>query len=123
LSGTDGGAIYNQGSLGHNCACVAVSDSTFYNNYAGEYQAGDFEPAPPRAAFGIAFTPAKGGAIDNKGGSLLVWGSTFTADSEHGNAEIESEAGTVLLAADSEGRGAMSTAARASSEHWPITAS
>jgi hypothetical protein len=77
-----------------------VSDATFYDNYAGEYQAGILQPASPRRPFGVAFSQANGGAINSNGGSLLVWGSTFSGDGEYGDAEIESDAGAVLLGAD-----------------------
>jgi hypothetical protein len=109
LAGSNGGAIDNEGTLGHHCACLVVSGSTFYNNYAGEYQAGinyagrygaAGPPAPGQPTFGIAFSQADGGALENDGGSLLVLASTFSGDSEYGDSEIASTAGTVLLGAD-----------------------
>ncbi|HTW10963.1 MAG TPA: choice-of-anchor Q domain-containing protein, partial [Acidimicrobiales bacterium] len=98
MSGSDGGAIDSGGSLGHDCACVAVSGSTFFGNADGDFQAGLFQPASAGHVFGFLLTPSDGAAINIEGGSLLVWGSTFSGDVPYGGADIESGPGTVLLA-------------------------
>jgi hypothetical protein len=93
-SAGDGGAIDNAASSAVSCACAVVSVSTFSNNQAGVLYAAPFRPAgSPRLPSGIGYSPAGGGAIDNGGfgvGSLLLWASTFTGNSETQGGQVDS---------------------------------
>jgi hypothetical protein len=90
----DGGAIDNWASSAVPCACAVVSVSTLSNNQAGVLYAAPFQPAgSPRLPSGIGSSPASGGAIENAGpgtGSLLLWASTFTGNSETQGGDVDS---------------------------------